>query len=391
MCGIFGYVGYVEPQYREMFHTLLSNLAWFSEERGTHATGFAGVMQDGRVVADKMPLRGSVFTEFSKKWQDLKEELPVAMIAHTRYGTGSSPMVNNNNHPFFGNDFHMVHNGTINAWQQYIKQHDLADKMMSETDSEVILRLFEKRRAENKETEPLKKSVEWLLETIWGNMAVALLDLNEKGSIWLFRNDNPIIVFEIPEGMFGPGKIVMFCSTYKIFNGAWEVSYKAPVKDWTSINWMSLNENQLYKLTAIGELSNENVFKNFLFYRIDVKRRFYRQLTTWNDGYRYGPGYGASSSTINLEGPRTTVINDLTIREVVKKEYYSKAVAADKQELAMLTSDKIEIRKLMDQPKAISDEVRVDGMPASLYMKFNAACKHMVKFDEQLLVARQNV
>lgn len=392
MCGIFGYVGQVAPEYSEIFHKLLTNLFWFSEERGTHASGFAAVLPNGNVVADKMPVKGSTFTEFSKPFQDLSKELPISFIAHTRYGTCSNPMVNNNNHPFFGQNFHMVHNGTIQAWQTYVKEHALIESMTSETDSEVILRLFEKRRnwgAAN--GEPFKISVEWLLDTLWGNMAVALLDLNEKGNIWLFRNDNPLVVVDIPEGVFGPSRIVMFCSTYKIFNGAWEYSYKQPLSEWKAINWTVLLENQLYKLSAVGELSNENIHKHFLIYRINPKRRFYRQLNTWNDGYRYGPhyhgsSYGSTPATVPLDGPRniSLVETGYSAKEVIKKDFYSYSIRWNNgpYELCLADADKAEIRKLADQPKVVNDEVRVDGIPVTQYMRFNSACINMVKYDE---------
>lgn len=385
MCGIFGYVGQIAPEYYGIVHTLLENLAWFSEERGTHATGFAAVMMDGSVVADKMPVKGSIFCNSSAKFRAIKEEAPVSFIAHTRYGTGSNPLVNNNNHPFFGENFHMVHNGTINAWESFAKEHGILDEMTSETDSEIILRILEKRRKTKGDTEAFKHSVQWLLDNIWGNMAVALLDLNER-AVWLFRNDNPIVVFEFPEGVFGPTKVVFFASTSKIFNSAWEASYHAELKEW-NVSANHLVDNQLYKLCAFGELSNENVMKSILMYRINVTKRFYRQLTTWSDGYRYGYGYTTpTSSTIQLEGRRKTAVvdSDFVVREVAKKEYYSVAQNPTLRELVLSTEDKKEIRKLRDQSKSVSNEARIDGIPLSNYMRFNSACLKLVMFDESI-------
>jgi glucosamine 6-phosphate synthetase-like amidotransferase/phosphosugar isomerase protein len=152
MCGIFGYTGIIKPEYRKPVYKLLKNLAIASEARGRDSTGFAArypPIEDGppRIVADKIPMRASAYVNASPKFLDLQKNMPSSFIGHTRLGTGSTRHINNNNHPFFGSTYHMVHNGVIPSWKSIAKEYKLF--MQSETDSEVILRLIEKNMEEH--------------------------------------------------------------------------------------------------------------------------------------------------------------------------------------------------------------------------------------------------
>lgn len=278
MCGIFGYIGEAHTSRQSLLNKFVEHLFHQSETRGTHSTGFSARWPSGHIVADKLPYRGSVFCEMSGKFRLIKNKMPTTFIGHTRYGTGSSPKINNNNHPFTGQNFHMVHNGVIPSWRDIAKREKLSEAMTSETDSEVILRLLEKRQR-TETTSTLKKNIEWILNNVWGNMAVALLDVNSP-HIWLFRNDNPINIFMVPEGMFGPTSFLFFASTKKIFEDAWKACFNHCIVK-AKIQSKFLQSNQLFRLSTEQSIVNGKP-KRVLWYNIKVSKPFHKRRQYWS-------------------------------------------------------------------------------------------------------------
>lgn len=262
MCGIFGYAGNSNKD--ELLHKFISVLAAESEERGVDSTGFSARFDSGYIVTDKMPFRASIFTEMSHKFARMVNKMPSTFIGHTRLGTGSSPIVNNNNHPFIGKDYDMVHNGVIPSWRDIAKEHKL--DMTSETDSEVILRLFEQKHSKTKR---IDTTIEWLLETVWGNMAVALLE-KKRPLIWLFRNENPIHVFIINESVFG-GPIHIFCSNKQIFDRTWKAVFNDAPE--SLVESLLLEDNQLFRLSPTPRRINSRN-ERFIVYSLNVRRKF---------------------------------------------------------------------------------------------------------------------
>ncbi len=190
MCGIFGYVGDIPADRREEFGGFLTRLAENTAERGRHATGFAAYVPEtyGKIIWAKAPLSAERFVKVSA-WKTLLNDLPPSFVGHTRYSTGSSPGKNANNHPFIGNRYAVVHNGTVRNASAIRNQYAL--RMNSETDSEVILRLFE--RFERSET-----AVRVMLKTIEGAAAVVAIDRLD-GSLIVFRNaKKPLVSVWVP-------------------------------------------------------------------------------------------------------------------------------------------------------------------------------------------------
>ena len=276
MCGIFGYAGYIHKQKQETAWRFLRNLARESEVRGADSTGFSCRYSDSTFVSDKIPLRASSFVLGSSRFKKLKYDMPQTFIGHTRLGTGSSPQINNNNHPFFGNYFNMVHNGVIPSWRSIQKTHNLS--MTSETDSEVALRLIENHYKDKS----IQNSVEWLLENVWGNMAIALLD-KRAPNIWLFRNENPIHVFKIPKRIFGD-TVHFFCSLDSIFAEAWKRTFKNDaIKDGVEIK--SLDDNKLFSISTETRNIGIDGYHKFIAYNLNVKSKFVKGAQYTNDYY----------------------------------------------------------------------------------------------------------
>jgi len=143
MCGIAGYIG--ASKNHKLTYELITNLFDYLELRGTDAAGVWGteIAPKGRVIYHKEPIRSSEFIK-KKFWTNrIRRTKLDMMLVHARAtskGNGHASD-NSNNHPFVSSDkrIGMVHNGTIDE-ANYLKNKY---KIISNTDSEVLLRMYE--------------------------------------------------------------------------------------------------------------------------------------------------------------------------------------------------------------------------------------------------------
>lgn len=357
MCGIFGYAGNASEGRTVALYELVQAMAAESEARGVDSTGFAARFDSGHTIVDKMPYRASIFTNMSHKFTMLERKMPSTFIGHTRLGTGSSPMINNNNHPFIGHEYYMVHNGVIPSWRDVVKTHQLP--MSSETDSEVVLRLIEKQ----KKTLGLKKSIEWILDNVWGNMAIALLDKRDP-HVWLFRNDNPIHVFVVDKSVFG-GEITLFCSTKQIFDAAWKRAFnKKPANGVIKAHY--LDDNHLFRISTNG-ISVKGKIERFIVRRLDVKRKF-RVKKQY-----YGATVGATDET----GRYSTVgATECFYSKVVDVSDVSKGCRfTDKQQSKM--------REILSK-KDGKNKIQIDGMHVNEYASLKTLVGNTSRIEEAM-------
>jgi glucosamine 6-phosphate synthetase-like amidotransferase/phosphosugar isomerase protein len=220
----------------------MTNLFDFLEFRGTDASGIwateAG--KNGRVFYHKEPIKSSEFIkkEFWKKIRRPKINLLLAHARATSKGNGHAS-TNSNNHPFVSLDkrIGMVHNGTIDEATFLSKKY----QCFSETDSEVILRIFEKGMEDKMELEEIPDRISHRLggiKDVWatiteGAMAVALGEREDDSqrNLFLFRNDQrPLWLADLRESL---GQVFFFSSPdiwYRAM-GACAEGVKALVKD----------------------------------------------------------------------------------------------------------------------------------------------------------------
>jgi glucosamine 6-phosphate synthetase-like amidotransferase/phosphosugar isomerase protein len=220
MCGIAGYIG--QSKRPKLTFELITSLFDYLELRGTDASGVWGteVGENGRVIYHKEPIRSSDFIN-QNFWFKLKKIKTDMLLVHARATSrgGGNANCNINNHPFVSQDkrIGMVHNGTIEE-ADYLKEKY---ELVSETDSECLLRIFEHGMDCEKnifEEIPLEISSRLNgIKEIWsyistGAMAVALGERfkDDKRGLFLFRNEKrPLWVADLRELL---GQVFFFSS-----------------------------------------------------------------------------------------------------------------------------------------------------------------------------------
>lgn len=180
MCGIVGYIGNNDTK-----EILLKGLEKL-EYRGYDSAGIAVMNENGVHV-------------FKEKGRiaDLREIVDLGVtanigIGHTRWATHGVPSKTNSHpHQSTTDRFTLVHNGVIENYD-LLKREFLADvSFVSETDTEVIVQLIERFVNEGLEVvEAFRKT----LSLLHGSYALALLDEQNSGTIYVAKNKSPLLV-----------------------------------------------------------------------------------------------------------------------------------------------------------------------------------------------------
>lgn len=180
MCGIVGYIGTDDS--KEILLRGLEKL----EYRGYDSAGIALLNQEG-------------FHIFKEKGriQDLRRVVDPAIqagvgIGHTRWATHGKPSRKNAHpHQSASGRFVIVHNGVIENYEQ-LKNEYLADvPLQSDTDTEVVVQLIERFANEGL---PAFDAFRRTLKLLKGSYAFALLDKEDKGTIYVAKNKSPLLV-----------------------------------------------------------------------------------------------------------------------------------------------------------------------------------------------------
>ena len=219
MCGIAGFIGLSKKP--KATNEIITNLFDFLEFRGTDASGIwaAEAGKEGKVFYHKEPIKSSEFIkkDFWKKIRKSKINLFLAHARATSKGNGHAS-TNSNNHPFVSLDrrIGMVHNGTIDEAKFLSGKY----QCISETDSEILLRIFESGMQTKLEIEDVPNRIAQRLggiKDIWasiteGAMAVALGEREDDShrNLFLFRNSQrPLWLADLRVGL---GQVFFFSS-----------------------------------------------------------------------------------------------------------------------------------------------------------------------------------
>ncbi|MGM9924887.1 MAG: glutamine--fructose-6-phosphate transaminase (isomerizing) [Bacillus sp. (in: firmicutes)] len=184
MCGIVGYIGNQDAK-----EILLKGLEKL-EYRGYDSAGIAvmnnsGVQvfkEKGRIADLRNVVDENVFAQTG--------------IGHTRWATHGVPStVNAHPHQSTSERFTLVHNGVIENYQQLKREYLQDVTFKSETDTEVIVALIEKFVNEgDASVEDVEAAFRKTLSLLKGSYALALLDEQNNGTIFVGKNKSPLLV-----------------------------------------------------------------------------------------------------------------------------------------------------------------------------------------------------
>lgn len=286
MCGIFGYLAVGEINDNKKLFSFLSALARKSEIRGSDATGFSAFYKRKDAskllpgyVTDKLPLKASQFINMSANFNRLAMAMPSSFIGHTRASTGSANIINNNNHPFYGKKWDLVHNGSVINWQEKAKNFELDCR--SFTDSETYLRFLEKNGIDSKPSDEMPALFGSMDDKIGQNYALSLLN-KHNGDVWLLRNEKPTVLFHTT--LFGD-MVYVWASTESIIREAAESEKIVFSKEFRQVekSGTETKKHHAYKLsleTTVDELHRPN---HCIYYEIPIvnkETKVYKQQTS---------------------------------------------------------------------------------------------------------------
>jgi len=181
MCGIVGYIG--SKNTKEILLEGLKEL----EYRGYDSAGIA-VLSDGEFNSFKATGK---LVNLEEKTKNFHTDKFATGIGHTRWATHGKP-TELNAHPHVGESSYVVHNGIIENYAEL--KRELIDKgynFLSQTDTEVIVHLFESYKKEEKTLfDAFKKSI----SRLEGAYAILLVSKGEDETIFFAKNGSPMLV-----------------------------------------------------------------------------------------------------------------------------------------------------------------------------------------------------
>lgn len=188
MCGIVGYIGQKEKK-----NIILNGLKEL-EYRGYDSSGMAIMNENGKIDCFKAVGKIKNLEEKTKNFSSIGQGIA---IGHTRWATHGKP-TEINAHPHFGEYSFVIHNGIIENYKE-LKDELEKDgiKFLSQTDTEVIVKLFEK--INQKESDPFKAFKKTISRLI-GAYAILLITKKANGEIFFAKNAVPLIVGKNDDG-----------------------------------------------------------------------------------------------------------------------------------------------------------------------------------------------
>ncbi|PUE66142.1 glutamine--fructose-6-phosphate transaminase (isomerizing) [Arcobacter caeni] len=181
MCGIVGYIGK-----QETTKILLDGLKEL-EYRGYDSAGIAVLKKDKidvfKALGKLINLEEKVKTSASNDYE--------LGIGHTRWATHGKP-TELNAHPHLGEYSYVVHNGIIENYKELKEElSSKGHKFVSQTDTEVIVHLFENFYNQLNDT---KKAFQNTISRLEGAFSILLITKADPTKIFFFKHGSPLIV-----------------------------------------------------------------------------------------------------------------------------------------------------------------------------------------------------
>ena len=180
MCGIVGYVGAKEKK-----EILLDGLKEL-EYRGYDSAGIA-VIEGSNLNSFKAVGK---LENLVQKAKDFKADSFGVSIGHTRWATHGKPN-ELNAHPHLGKNSYVVHNGIIENYQE-LKKELIAKgvNFLSQTDTEVIVHLFEQNTQDKEPFDAFKSTI----ERLDGAYATLLITQSAPDTLFFAKSGSPMLV-----------------------------------------------------------------------------------------------------------------------------------------------------------------------------------------------------
>lgn len=216
MCGIVGYIGKKEAT------TILLNGLKELEYRGYDSAGIAVLDGDGISTYKAI----GKLDNLVQKVATYRTKGVVASIGHTRWATHGKP-TEINAHPHGLTHSQVVHNGII---ENYVELKDsLQTTVISQTDSEVIVHIFEQEFSKHEPSlESAKAAFTATLAQLHGAYAILLVSEHLPGYVFFAREGSPLqLSFENDECYFASSDspLIEHCNeTVYLEDGQWGVA-----------------------------------------------------------------------------------------------------------------------------------------------------------------------
>jgi len=268
MCGIVGYLG--EGNSKEILLHGLKEL----EYRGYDSAGIA-ILEGDNFSSFKAVGK---LVNLEEKTKDFQTKGFSVGIGHTRWATHGKP-TELNAHPHIGESSYVVHNGIIENYAE-LKEELLAEgvNFLSQTDTEVIVHLFEKNlKAGLQPFEAFEKTV----QTLDGAYAILLITKGEEETIFFAKNGSPMLV-----GITQDSNEKFFASSDTPLIGyATEVNYFED-GDYGYVNKEGIvifNEEGVKKEPSFKTLSQNKLSAQKDGYRFFMEKEIYEQTNVISD------------------------------------------------------------------------------------------------------------
>ena len=181
MCGIVGYLGHHDSK------TILLEGLKELEYRGYDSAGIAVLQQDDFSYFKAV---GKLENLVEKTSAFSTEGFSVG-IGHTRWATHGKP-TEINAHPHLGSASYVVHNGIIENYQELKKELiEQGTRFLSQTDTEVIVHLFESYLAKGFEADEAFRQA---IHRLQGAYAVLLVTKSMPETIFFAKHGSPMII-----------------------------------------------------------------------------------------------------------------------------------------------------------------------------------------------------
>ncbi|WP_368028609.1 glutamine--fructose-6-phosphate transaminase (isomerizing) [Arcobacter sp. s6] len=181
MCGIVGYIGK-----KNTTEILLDGLKEL-EYRGYDSAGIAVLKNDKIEVFKAL---GKLVNLEAKVNEQASGDYELG-IGHTRWATHGKP-TELNAHPHLGEYSYVVHNGIIENYKELKEElSEKGHKFVSQTDTEVIVHLFENfYNISNNTTEAFKNTI----SRLEGAFSILLITKADPTKVFFFKHGSPLIV-----------------------------------------------------------------------------------------------------------------------------------------------------------------------------------------------------